>query len=442
MTRITRLIKIKILFFFLLFLPLSLSIQAQSEPESSLVSELLPITRVKLENGITVLVKENYANEGVAMYLMIKVGQPSENVRTCGITNFLQNLLLKRKKIDVLTLSIESRGGIIDAKVTPDVALINITLPARYYKEGIRTLFAIIDNPQFDPQITETIRKEIISQIRKKGCSSYTTLYNIFLQQFYSFHPYRFSEIGTESSIKNISLRELKEHFDNYYTPNNMIISVVGNVDRNEVVKEVKKCFGKFKKRAYFPSSSYYEPQLSENREFFFYGGEISWLFLGFSAPDVKSKDFLAMQIINSLLGENMSSRIWLELREKRGLAYQLGSVFPARKGPSHFIVYVATDSKAYSECRRLIFKEIKALKEAPIDEDELKRIKQMMIGKFILSLETNKSQAYIMGWAEALGLGYLYEKEYIQRIERISPKEIQEVARRYLNNYILLVAK
>ena len=134
-----------------------------------------------------------------------------------------------------------------------------------------------------------------------------------------------------------------------------------------------------------------------------------------------------------------MSSRIWLSIREKRGLSYELGSEYSARQGPSHFVIYVATSVENLGESRRNLLKEVERIRRESLTPSELEIVKRRVIGHFILGLETNLSQAQFLAHTELFGKGIMYDKTYVDIIERITSADILRVAKKYLNDYILI---
>lgn len=402
-----------------------------------------PVRKTVLENGLTILAKEDPASETVTLELLVKVGQAYESERVSGVTVFLQSVLMEEKKKDGSLRDLESVGGLLSFSGTPDFSEFYANVPSGFFHAGAKALSALLHPPSFDPQLIEKVRTDLKERVRREKNSSYSALYQIFLREFYTFHPYRLPEIGSERSLERISGEDMRNFFSKFFVPNNMILSIVGNVNPESALQIATELLKDLKKSEVPSPGVYFEPDLKEKKEIHLNSdAEISWIFMGFPAPPARSQDYEAMQIIHHLLGSSMSSRIWMELREKRGLAYQLGSQYPIRAGPSHFIINVATRPQSFQESKRELLKQIQQIQYQPVPPEELKTAKRKIIGQFLIDLESNRAQASFMAWAEGLGKGYDYEKEYPRRILNITEEQVQRVAKKYLGNYVLLLAQ
>lgn len=418
-----------------------------------------------LENGLVALIKDNYKGLNVAVSILIRAGQDTEELDYVGIRQFLSRLVLaspvtsethnnpvepvKSNEKDLIqpfiTLEegIENLGGVIDATTTSDYVEFTMVIPKKFFKTGLTLLTKKLFAPDFSNNIVEQTRRELLQRQEEVRREAYGSLYDIFLKQFYTYHPYRLSMYGNKNSIERVNADVLKKFHFTTIMPVNMIVSVVGPVEQDNGVAIVNDIFAKYPAGKRVPSPIFYEPKMEESETLYYHGdNEVSWIFLGYSAPPVKSQDYEAMQVINQILGTGLSSRIWMELREKRGLAYHLGSNFPARQNASHFIVYAATNRGSLEESKKIIMKEISKIKNVPLTDDELATMKRMIIGRFLIDIESSRAKASFMAWSEAFGKGILYERSYMERILALTSKKIQEVARRHLGKYILIMAE
>lgn len=426
-------------------------------------SFLSPIRRVVLDNGLVTLVKDSARGSNIAVSILVRVGQEVEGLESLGMRYFLSRLILttpvssavpkemlekirliNQKSTDLsLEEVIENFGGVLDVITTADYVEFSLVVPKKWFNNSLILLSNAIFSPDFSPLAVENVRKEVLEHLQTSQREAYSALYDIFLKQFYTYHPYRLSLFGSQASINRITPESLRQFHSMAYTPLNSILSIVGHIDVEDGVNEVRDIFQKYKTGQRIFSPIYYEPKLEESKTLYYQGdGGVSWIFLGYSAPPVKSKDYEAMQIINQLLGTGLSSRIWMELREKRGLAYQLGSNFPGRHNSSHFILYVVTNRASLEESNKLLLKEIARIKDLLLTEEELSTVKRMLVGRFLLDIESSKAKASFIAWSEAFGKGILYERSYLENILSLTSVQIQEVARKYLRKYVLIVAE
>ena len=234
----------------------------------------------------------------------------------------------------------------------------------------------------------------------------------------------------------------MTQFFKEHFASNRMVLSVSGRVNRSDVMDQAKKDFSAIKSVESRSLDIAWEPKASEKEIFLSANSSIAWVFLGYPAPNVSSRDYVAMKLIHALMGDGLSSRLFTEIREKRGLAYELGAVYPTLLGPSHMLTYTITKPNQVGAARNQIFKEIQRLKEHGVGNAELDDSRRKLIGNYLLERETNTGRAYNLAIAEVIGVGYEFDVNFIKNVESVTPAEIQQVAKRYLDNYTLVVAR
>lgn len=410
--------------------------------ESDLRLQLAPTTRVVLPNGLTILIRERREADNVGLSLMIGAGQLTEEESQMGITNVVQNYLLEEpveNSHDAAT-AVESQGGVIGASSGPDSSEINLDVTSGEFPFGLKVLSDLAHLQSIRPKIFHEVRENALEEIRRESEESYSSLYGYFLQEFYTFHPYKVPVVGLAATVKSLRMQDALDYYSRYYVPNNMVLSVVGNVETDRVIKLVSRYFSDLKKKPVKSKDIYYQPILDERKQVQLQeSGNIAWLFVGFSAPEFKNEEYPAMEVINSILGASMSSRIWLSIREKHGLSYELGSQYSARQGPSHFVIYVATSPENLKESKGHLLKEVDRIRQEILTPQEIAITKRRLVGQFILHLETNMSQAQFLSHSELFGKGMMFDEGYIRQIEDVTPAEVLKVAKKYLDDYILI---
>lgn len=148
------------------------------------------------------------------------------------------------------------------------------------------------------------------------------------------------------------------------------------------------------------------------------------------------------MEIINAVLSEGLSSRLFNEIREKKGLAYTISSVHPDLKGPSHFLTYVITRPHDAGKVRRDVLKQAELLKEVSLTPNELRAAKQKVRGSFLNETETCRGKAFRLARAESIGLGFSYEENFEKKLSEVTAEDIRRVARGYLVNPTVIIAR
>ncbi|HIS36473.1 TPA: insulinase family protein, partial [Candidatus Scatousia excrementigallinarum] len=220
-----------------------------------------------------------------------------------------------------------------------------------------------------------------------------------------------------------------------------------GNVDKDKTIKAFSTMFKSTDKEkfAFTPHIPDIKP-LTEAKESIKEAPDTNtdWIFLGWQTAGMNNKkDFATLQVIDSLLGTGMSSRLFKNLRDQEGLAYQLGSSYSANALKGAFMVYIGTNPQTLEKSKNMLMAEINKLKTEFVGTKELEEAKDKLIGQFILSQETNLDKAATVGWFETIGAGYNFTDDYEKLINSVTESDIIEVANKYFtNNYVLSIVK
>lgn len=403
------------------------------------------VTRTVLKNGLTVLVVEDHATDIVGMEMLFRVGQVNEDDSTAGITNLIQNILVRRISKDASPddpHAVESKGSILNANASPDYAEISLLTDDRNFKGFLGTIAGAVARRSFsDDEIIEERRKMV--DYLEGDQRVFRAIYEIFLQQFYRYHPYRQPQEGHAGSVRQLNKSRLEAYYRRFWAPNRTVVCVVGDVDRREVVRILEDKMGTLPQEDDRKLEVSWEPKHDEKELYLSSGSNLAWIFLGFPAPSLKDPNYMPMRVLHGILGEGLSSRMWVELRERRGLAYELGSIYPSLEGPSHMIEYIVTTPGQLRESQSRMFKEISRIKKDLVLPTELEAAKRKLIGQYLLERETNKGRALHLGLAELLAGGYQVDLQMVDLVRRVTAEDVRRVAQAYLNdNYTLVVAR
>lgn len=410
--------------------------------------------KIIFNNGLTLIYKENKSNEIIAMDLFIKAGIWYENENNAGITNFIQRLLLKgtaTRTSEELALEIESIGGRINVDVADDYAETYVVIAKTHFAKGLEILFDVVNNPSF---LTEEIEKErnmILAQIKSKEDSIFETTYDLFNEALYGKYPYHKTVSGTKETILSINRKDLINFHEKFYKPRNMVLVVVGNIPQEKVTGDLKKIFNteecteevcplpeedtediKIKEES---TDKLIPKRKSPYKKSYKRKFKQSYLMLGYILPEGGSNDYPALKVINALLGGGMSSRLFVNVRDKEALAYEVGSFYPTRRFKSRFVIYLGLDEKNITKARNKILEEIKKLNQEKVTEKELQEVKNYLKGIFILDHQTNKRQAWYLGWYEIIGKAYLYDNLYLKDLEKVTSEDIMKISEKYFKD-------
>lgn len=401
-----------------------------------------PVGRFQLPNGMIALVSESPSDDIVAVELLVRVGLTDETSQNSGITHLILKILKDRMTLDANGEDVvEVTGSILKTSTEPDYARISLVTTSAEFPRLLVRIADAVEKTNFTDEEVSQAKEEILGDLRGDQ-GAFTQLYDIFCQNFYRYHPYKNNQHGTESSVNRLDGAAVSRFYQEHFASNRMVLSVCGRINRADVADQARKEFSGLRPVEARTLDIAWEPKASEKEIFLSANSSIAWVFLGYPAPNVSSRDYVAMKLIHALMGDGLSSRLFTEIREKRGLAYELGAVYPTLLGPSHMLTYTITKPNQVSAARNQIFKEIQRLKEHGVGNAELDDSRRKLIGNYLLERETNTGRAYNLAIAEVIGVGYEFDVNFIKNVESVTASEIQQVAKRYLDNYTLVVAR
>ena len=257
--------------------------------------------------------------------------------------------------------------------------------------------------------------------------------------------PYSNSNAVLEKSLPKISYADVKAYYDTAFYPQNIVISINGNVDKEKTIEEFTKIFSG-KKGEKFDYSKHSIPQLCTGKKITTQVKDLKtdWIIMGWQTAGVlQRKDYATLQVIDSLLGTGMSSRLFKNLRDKDGLAYQLGSQYAPNVLRGAFIVYIGTNPENLDYAQKRMKEEVFRLKKEFVGSKELQDAKDKLLGHYIIGQETNLDKAMTLGWFEASNRGYQFDEQYKNLINSVTESDIIDVANKYFNdNFVLSIVK
>ena len=260
--------------------------------------------------------------------------------------------------------------------------------------------------------------------------------------------PYSYTSKIFEKTYPQIDHEEIVNYYNKIFYPENVVISINGDVDSQKVIDDFTKIFNNRKEGEKFDYKTYSQTmgRLTSKKEAvkIMPQTQTDWIFIAWQTCGVDGKkDYAALQVIDSLLGSGMSSRLFKNLRDQEGLAYQLGSGYIPNILKGSFVVYIGTNPRNLDKAKDLLLKEVFRLKKEFVGTKELKEAKDKLIGNYIIARETNLEKASSLGWYEISGRGYEFDDEYIKLINSVTESDIIEAANKYFNNnYVISIVK
>lgn len=389
--------------------------------------------RKRLDNGITVIFEERKIPV-VAISASIKFGAQHEKEDIKGISHFIEHLVFKgtkKRSVQEIPREIEKKGGIINAFTSEDITSYWNKIPSKHFSLGADIARDLILNPLFESTALERERKVILEEIKMYHDNPGTYVLEKIKEMLYE-KPFNISIAGTFQSVKNFSREKVRSLFDSIYSTNNMIFCVVGKSSWEGVLEEAKK-FPKINKKIENIPIVLRNNELIEKRK----GIDQAHLVLGYHMPRINEKNRYAAEVFDSILGVGMSSRLFQEVREKRGLCYAIKSGLEQSKDYSYGLVYSGTLKEKVKEVKEIILKEIKKIKD--LDKKDLEEAKETLIGL----KQTNNEKcdiAMVELLQEEIGGSAENYYNYEKNVSRIKLEDVRKLSELKGYSFVALV--
>jgi len=403
--------------------------------------------KVMLKNGVTLILEHDKTLPVVAVYAGLKGGVRFETKEKNGICRFMSKLLIKGTKNRTareIAEQIESLGSFITPRSGKDSFGLSMAIIDRYFKEGLNIFLDVLTNPSFPENEIEKERAFILSDIREK----YDDPMRICIEKcdslIFKHHPYGMPVTGTEKSIKNIQRKDIIDFYDNYVCGGNLYISVVGNFNREDIIAEFERSIiGKGDNTKKFPCPPEEEKPEEMSQSIEKKDIRQSSIAIGFLAPSVTSEDYINFIVLNSIL-HGMGSRLFIELRDIQGLAYVIFCYLEHGIENGNFKAYIGTGPEMEEKAIKALLRELEKVYEEGVTEEELQKAKNMIKGRYEITLQERMARATKYSSYEILGLGYERVNKYPLLIDNVTLEDVNNVAKKYfdLKNYSLSVIR
>jgi len=413
-----------------------------SPPETTSARKLGEVKRFVLDNGLTILLKEDHSSKTIAVEGYVKGGLLVEDEDKNGISNFVSELLLKGTKSyssDELAKKNDSLGISLSANCSFDYTSLSLLATQNNFDSGLRLFSEALFYPQFPEDEVEKTRKDIIAQIQRIPDRSYELTNKNFAKAIFEKSPYRNSVLGEEEIIKNITKDEPINFHKKVYMPANVVLAVVGDFDTQKMKDKISGEFNGVSK-ALPPQlrSANEKPQKKKILKSIPTDKTQVTFNLGYMGVAVNSPDFIPLKLVERIL----SSKLFFKYVYEEGIAYRMWTYLTSRIGPTPFTFEMGVSPENFEKAKEGILKEVKKLVQNPISDEDLKVAKANLLSNFYLSQQTNSQQAKTLDFYQMAGLGYEFVNNYSSLVNKVTKGEVSRVAKKYLDpeKYTLVV--
>lgn len=401
------------------------------------------MVKVIYPNSLTLLYKETEGRGIISGSIFIKGGSYEDSVEKAGLTNITLKLLLQGSK-DYSSFDInkffEDSGGFISSSTSEDFSNIDFSVNVEDFEKAVDIILDILKNPIFSEDKFIQERTNIVYQIRAKKEEGFSAAFDELRKIVYKDTNYQYSPLGSEETLNKITIEDIKNRWNKLLNSKRIVVSIVGDLPYKKAERILKKLSD-------IKSGEDFEfPVLNKNinesscvyiqRE-----GQQSTILIAYDAPILLSKDYFSFRVLNGVLGSGFTSRLFQELREKRGLAYAVGSFFPTRLNIGTVVTYIGTDIKKTEESEKGVREVVDKLIEG-IKKEEIDTAKEKIIGIFLMDHQTRSKQAYYLGWYETVGLGYKMDKDFPNIIRKITQEDVEGVVKKYFKKSACVIVK
>ena len=395
------------------------------------------VTRARLANGLTVLVRENPTAPVVAISLQVRMGTRWETRANAGISNLLQLMVVRGTERYSGTQIVELAdrlGGSIDAYGDADSSEISATALSRYWMEILDLVADVALRPSVPDGTFQAVRDFLVRQVRNRGDKPYDVAVDTLAATLYGPGPYGWDPIGLKESLERIDRDTLLAHYRRHYVPGGMVLAVSGRVKAAEVVAQAERLFGGRTAGASPAPQRPQPPAPAASREVLSVPGAQAQILMGNLAPSLTDPDYPAVKVLATVLGGGMAGRLFSDLRDKQALAYTTATQYPSRVDQSAFVALLGTAPANVAKAEAALREQLERIRREPVSEDELRVGKAYLLGNLEMDRRTNARQAWYLAFFEVAGVGFEYLDSYPDRVNRVTAADVQRVAQRYLS--------
>ncbi len=388
------------------------------------------------ENGLRVITAPMKETKATTVLCLLNVGSRYEEERLNGISHFLEHMVFKGTKKRPTTLDIskalDSVGADYNAFTSEEYTGFYVRSASNHFDLALDIIYDVLFNPKFEEGEIEKEKAVITEEINMRLDIPQVHVYDLLKEIIFPAHPLGRSTVGEKKTVSSFSQKDLFDYRDKFYTGKNMILSVAGGGEPEVWKKKIHELFEEIPASSKNKFISVSKKEANPSLKIYQKKTDQAHLLLAFpTLPRTDSRRPI-FKVMNNLFGETMSSRLFTEIREKRGLAYYINSELMDFQDKSVFMVALGVDIARAEEAIKVILEEFNKIKTAPIKPEELVRAKENLKGRLYLSLEESFSVAEFLADQELFWEKIKDPDGIIKEIEVVESSQIQQLASQY----------
>jgi len=393
------------------------------------------INVAELANGVRILTEHIPHVRSVAVGVWVNVGSRDESQRLAGISHFIEHLMFKgteKRSAKDIAEELDAVGGHLNAFTTKEYTCYYAKVLDEHFGLAVDLLSDMLFNSLFDKKDIDRERNVILEELKMYEDAPDELVHDVFAGTIWSGHPLGRPIIGDEKTVQELTREDLLDFYNKYYTPGNIVVAVAGSFDREQVMEALTATFGKLTGQG--NERLLTAPEPARQVVCRYKDTEQVHLCIGTPGLALDNEKIYVFQIINTILGGGLSSRLFQEIREQRGLVYSVFSYHSSYHDSGLFCIYTGLSKQNVRAALELVIKEIYDIRTNGVQARELQRAKDQLKGNLLLSLENVSTRMSRLGKSQ-LYLGKVVSPdEIVRRIMAVSDSDIRELARTMLN--------
>jgi zinc protease len=401
------------------------------------------VRAMRLDNGLTVIVRENPVAPVVAIAVLVRMGSRWETPDNAGISNFTHAVMVKgttKRGGAEVAETVAGLGGKISAAGDVDYSGIQASALARFWRELLEITAELSLQPKLAPEEVDRERDWLLSRLQRRRDSAPSRAFDELYGKVYGAHPYALPSLGTRESLSRIDHAAIVAWYRAFYRPERMTLAVSGQISSSEVVAEAHRLFGAVPGAALPSDPALAPPRPAGGRTVIDAPAQQTQILVGGLAPSLDHPDYAAMKVLSTILGGGMAGRLFVELRDRSALAYTAASYYDPVREPGILVLYLGTAPTNGAQAEQALMREVQKIRDVAVSPDELARAKGYLLGRYQMDRRTNERLAWYLAFYEIEGVGRTYPDRFRRQVEAVTPADVQRAARTYLATLTTIV--
>jgi predicted Zn-dependent peptidase len=399
-----------------------------------MVAERRDIQRHVLPNNLVVVTETMNHVRSVSIGVWVRNGSRREATEQNGLAHFMEHMVFKgteRRSAEAIAREMDSVGGMLDAFTSKEQICFNAKVLDQNLPIAFDVIADLVLRPRFDSEDVAKERQVVLEEIKMDLDNPEYLLHEIFTRGFWPEHPLGRPILGTPETVKQFSREALQTRFREWFAPDHLVVTAAGNVPHQDVLDLVQREFGHMRSNGALEDHT---PPRTDAPLFVERKKELEQVHLCVGVPSlpIAHERRFGIAVLNNMLGGGMSSRLFQNIREKRGLAYAVFSEITPYSDAGMLTVYAGTAKETVGQVLDLTIAEFRSMKESPVSDEELRRAKNHLKGSLMLSLESTSSRMSNLARQE-IYFGKFYSlDEILASIEAVTREDVQTLAQEF----------